>query len=295
MMTVGSGASNVLPPVMPPGSFGPNVPAPLYESYPAVQRSIPTYSDRFGEQEFNNFLAEICGNDPSIWPMFHQNPGELASLSNRHYFQSITYMTVSTPTSSFTGIALSDDGACLNFGRAAFFKDHSFRPLGVWKGKIKTLTQVSDIQTPFFKVYLRTRDGKSCPCFVLSTDDIGHKKRVDDRLLLTIAKLLRVPPGLIQNPEGPIDILIGLESSDLLLRQVYSVDGAPVHKSFFSKDLQLAASPVASLLAIKGAVGGSRFGDENSVFYSSSQPANMLRSLDILDQNFVFNSEPSQE
>ena len=70
--------------------------------------------------------------------------------------------------------------------------------------------------------------------------------------MLTIAKLLKVPPGLIQNPEGPFDLLIGLVSSDLLLREVYTVDGAPVHKSFFTKDLMLASSPVASLLSIKG-------------------------------------------
>ena len=112
--------------------------------------------------------------------------------------------------------------------------------------------------------------------FILSTEDIGWKKRVDDNLIITLSKLLRVPPGLLQNIEGPIDILIGLENSDLLLKQVHSVDGNDVHKSFLSKDLQVAASPVSSLLAIKGAVGGSRFGDEKRrilLFFSTSKHA----------------------
>ena len=119
-MTITAGASNT-PPAMPPGVLGPNVPTLAYEGdHSVVQRNVPAH-DGMSDEELHAFLAEVCSNDDSIWPMFFNNARELGQLRQRHYFQSISSIMISTPTATFPGIALSDDGACLKFGREGFF------------------------------------------------------------------------------------------------------------------------------------------------------------------------------
>ena len=68
--------------------------------------------------------------------------------------------------------------------------------------------------------------------FVLATEDIGFKRRAEEFGIQNIAKMFNVNPTFIQNPQGPIDILIGLESANLLLREVHFVAGQPIIKSF---------------------------------------------------------------
>ena len=73
------------------------------------------------------------------------------------------------------------------------------------------------------------------------------------------------------------------------------MDGNKVIKTFFTKDLMLASSPATTLLTVKGAIGGSRFGSENFVFYSISQTANLLKALNAEDQTFTFSSSSTVE
>ena len=82
----------------------------------------------------------------------------------------------------------------------------------------------------------------------------------------------------------------------MLLREVHVVDGQEVQRSHFTKDLQLASSILTDMLVIKGAVGGERFGQSNSIYYSDATPAaNLLRSVAIADTHYQFNRPPSQE
>ena len=90
--------------------------------------------------------------------------------------------------------ALSDDGACLNFGRAGFFKEHGITPVGNWSGKIKTLNQVLDLQTPFYKLNAQTNQNQYVPLFILATEDIGFKRKAGDEVINNIAKILMFPP-----------------------------------------------------------------------------------------------------
>ena len=95
---------------------------------------------------------------------------------------------------------------------------------------------------------------------------------------------------------GAIDLLIGLESGQLLLREVHRVDGNEVQKTHFSKDLQLCSSILTDLLVVKGGVGGEHFGTGNSIYYLDSTPgANLLRSVSIVDSHYQFFQQPSQE
>ena len=82
----------------------------------------------------------------------------------------------------------------------------------------------------------------------------------------------------------------------MLLREVHRVDGKEVQKTHFSKDLQLASSILTDLLVIKGAVGGERFGTDNSIYYSEASPAaNLLRTVNSVDSHHQFNQQPSEE
>ena len=87
--------------------------------------------------------------------------------------------------------------------------------------------------------------------------------------------MLHVNKDYIDNPQGMIDILIGLESANLLLREVHYVAGIPVKKSFYSKDIMLGNSVLTNKMVIKSAIGGMTFGEANSIYYSDSQPANL--------------------
>ena len=101
--------------------------------------------------------------------------------------------------------------------------------------------------------------------------------------------MFRIPPHLISNPEGDIDLLIGLERGQLLLREVYQVDGNDVQKTHFSKDLQLCSSILTDLLVCKGAMDGERFGERNSIFYSDSTPnAHLLKSVSNAGSHYQF-------
>ena len=111
-----------------------------------------------------------------------------------------------------------------------------------------------------------------------------------------VAKMFHIPPHNISNPDGAIDILIGLESGQMLLREVHRVDGNEVQKTHFSRDLQLASAILTDLLVVKRAVGGECFGANNSIYYSDASPAaNLLRSVSSADSHYLFNQQPSQE
>ena len=63
--------------------------------------------------------------------------------------------------------------------------------------KIKTLSQVIDVQTPFYKVLVRDRDGSCHTFFVLATEDIGHRQKASVLAIYAMAKILKIDPHYI--------------------------------------------------------------------------------------------------
>ena len=88
----------------------------------------------------------------------------------------------------------------------------------------------------------RCRNNACVPLFILATEDIGFKRRAEAIEIANIAKMLNANKDNIANPNGQIDICIGLESANLWLREVHYVAGIPVQKSFFTKDIMLGNS-----------------------------------------------------
>ena len=51
----------------------------------------------------------------------------------------------------------------------------------------------------------------------------------------------------------------------------------------------LSNSILTKKMVVKGAIGGQKFGQNNSIYYSDSQPANLLRTLSVQNSSFQFN------
>ena len=62
--------------------------------------------------------------------------------------------------------------------------------------------------------------------------------------------MLHVNTDYIDNNQGMIYILIGLESANLLLREIHYVAGIPVQKSFFTKDIMLGNSVLTNKMVM---------------------------------------------
>ena len=72
--------------------------------------------------EESQYFQEVCSADPGLLSIYAANPKDLNLFKPRHYFQSIFTGVVNLNHSMDVEVtALSDDGACLNFGRAGFF------------------------------------------------------------------------------------------------------------------------------------------------------------------------------
>ena len=240
----------------------------------------PQQTQQISDEE-NQYFQEVFSADPGLLSIYAMNPRDLNLFKPRHYFLVNLNHALDVEVTS-----LSDDGACLNFGRAGFFKEHGITPVGNWCGKIKTINQVLDLETPFYKLNAHTNQDQYVPLFVLATEDIGFKRKAGDDVMHSIAKLCNVSSQHLQNPVGSIDILIGLKSGSLLLREVHYVNDQPVHKTFFTRDLMLSNSILTKKMVVKGAIGGQKFGRNNSIYYSDSQPANLLRTLNVQDSSY---------
>ena len=91
------------------------------------------------------------------------------------------------------------------------------------------------------------------------------------------------------NLEGQIDLLLGLESGQLLLKEVHQVNHKDIQRSHFSKDMQLCSSLLTDLLVCKGAIGGMRFGEGNSIYYSDQSPnAHLLQRVSTSGSHYKF-------
>ena len=98
----------------------------------------------------------MYNRDASLKLVFQQNLSEPSVFKVRHYFQSILNVNINLSNGiDMTILALSDNGACLNVGAEKWFKETQQQAVGTWVGRIKTLSQVIDVTTPFYKVLAR--------------------------------------------------------------------------------------------------------------------------------------------
>ena len=70
------------------------------------------------------FLDQVYNKNPSLRMVFSANLHEPAVFKVRHYFQSILNIDINLRDGiDMTVLALSDNGACLNFGAERWFQE----------------------------------------------------------------------------------------------------------------------------------------------------------------------------
>ena len=253
-----------------------------------------------------DYILGLLSKDKGLAVLFGPDIKQLATFYIRHYFQSCLTGSIwlKQTKSCIEACLLSDSGATLNFGTECFFKRNGYQPIGTWSGQIKSLTELKTISTPFYRVYFQRRDRKELDsAFFLSTPDIGDRAQTGPEVLNLLGRLHGLDPRLLDNPMGPISLLIGLENSDLLLEPVTVLDGRPLQKWNLTKDLKLNQSPLSRLIVCTGAIGGMKFSEEARVFTNQVQPelqsasiqSSVVTELKKEHGTFVFIDEPSTD
>ena len=203
-----------------------------YGNYSAQQNPIQSsnvYQQDYAQQcyEKKMFLDQVYNRDPSLKLVFQQNLSEPSVFKVRHYFQYILNVDINLSDGiDMTILALSDNGACLNFGAEKWFQETQQQAVGTWVRRIKTLSQVIDVTTPFYIVLARDRDGSYHTLFVLATENISQRQKASPAAIEAMSKILKIDSNYIENLEGDLFLL--------LLREVYYINGNMVTNPQFT-------------------------------------------------------------
>ena len=136
-----------------------------------------------------------------MYQLFSNDIESVMLFSDRMCFQSIFEASVAIKNKKDNrltrhyAIALSDDGATLNFASSQFTQKFQFRPIGIWCGMLKTLTNFEEILLPIFRIDLvlnQAFGNRLVPIAVISTDDIGFTKGASEQVMLAVAKMFQV-------------------------------------------------------------------------------------------------------
>ena len=124
--------------------------------------------------------------------------------------------------------------------------------MGVWRGTIKQLRDEVLLEAPMYELFLHLVPPHPSVCSVLAigTSHIGHRTPVPNPVMNVLCEVLEVQRERVSNPEGDIDILLGVDSCGLLLKNINIV------RTPFTQDIAFASSTLSSLLPLKGAAGG---------------------------------------
>ena len=76
----------------------------------------------------------------------------------------------------------------------------------------------------------------------ISTEHIGHREPVPEEVLQVMCELFQVDRALVDNPQGNIDILIGMDACGLLLKD------QDVPRTPFMRDLNISKSALSDFL-----------------------------------------------
>ena len=114
--------------------------------------------------------------------------------------QCVTEITLHLPTNqTLQTLALLDTGSVLNFvSKALIEKLGSPEPEGSWSGKIKTISGVRDVTTPFYTIAIKDIKNGVNIIKALMVDSIGNQSNLDHDSFIQICQILKVDPVLIQ-------------------------------------------------------------------------------------------------
>ena len=148
-----------------------------------------------------------------------------------------------------TGVALLDCGSSLGYCTLSFARKTQMRQDGLWEGVVHTIHGAKQSSHPIFIANLEDACGKVHVTKLLGTKKIGFKNHLPDQLFEDLCKDLKVSPLALQNPSGPIDLLLGLDVNSLLGSKHFEITSSR-HPELF-----VCSTPLSSQYFLTGAVG----------------------------------------
>ena len=167
----------------------------------------------------------------------------------RIFLTCCSLITIKSGSYRETGVALLDCGSSLGYVTLSFARKAQMRQDGTWEGVVHTIHGAKQSNHPIFVANLEDACGKIHDTKLLGTRKIGFKTELPDELFKDLCRDLKVSPLSLQNPSGPIDILLGLDVNSLLGSKHFEIT-SPKHPELF-----VCSTPLSSQYFLTGAVG----------------------------------------
>ena len=169
--------------------------------------------------------------------------------TTRIFLTCVSLITLKCGSHRETGISLLDSGSSLGYTTLQFAKKSQMKQDGVWQGIVQTIHGARESEHPIFVASIEDACGKVHSTKLLGTKKIGFKQGLPDALFKDLCSDLKVSSTSLQNPDGPIDILLGLDVSSLLASKHLELS-SPRHPELF-----ICSSPLYSQYFLCGAIG----------------------------------------
>ena len=138
----------------------------------------------------------------------------------RMFLSACSYVTVDLPGNQLSIIlALLDIGAGLNLCLTSTAERLGLRQIKSWQGTISTINGETHGVFPVFMLPIKDVSGNIHRIGAIGVPHIGYKTPVPTDLFAKICQNMNIHPNIVQNTEGEIECLIGLESRILLAKQ----------------------------------------------------------------------------
>ena len=138
----------------------------------------------------------------------------------RMYFSACSNVSVALPRRQLEVLGLLDSGS----GPSMCLKSTAIKlqlaQIGEWKGCIETIHSKNTEKYPVYQIPIKDVAGIIHNIAVIGIDNIGWKTPVPIELFTRICKALDVNPSHVQNTAGPIQLILGLQSIQLLAHPV---------------------------------------------------------------------------
>ena len=173
----------------------------------------------------------------------------------RKHLQCATFIQVQTPSNTIVEAqALFDTGSILCFTTQSFMRRINCQASGVWRGSIKTITGINNVNSPFYEFYLQDCTGGRLHCIrAVGSESIGFSNELEITDFLRICQMLAIPPNIVRrNQNAPISVLLGLECLSILAQPITRLNGLDINYPAITKDLRVWSTPLSSQLFFAG-------------------------------------------
>ena len=154
------------------------------------------------------------------------------------------------------GICLLDVGSSIGYTTIEYAKRCRMKPAGEWTGSVSTINGTKMSTYPIFMAKIKDARGHYHSAKLLGTRRIGLKKKLPDELFKKLCQDFHLSQSSLQNSDGEINILLGLDSAALLSDKHLDMSN-PNYPQLF-----VCSSPLSSQFFFCGSIGKDLLGDD---------------------------------